>query len=325
MNIIFFGSPAYSRTLLKEIYKKHNIVCVISNPDKISDRTRKPKPTPVSEFALENHIPLYRPENLKDNIFLNEISQYNIDIGVVFSYGKIIPEELYNIPLYGCINLHGSLLPDLRGASPLQTAIIKGYKKSGWTVQKVSKGLDEGDILEQVNFDIFDDETTGELLERVLPSGINLVLRVLDDIQYYLNHAKKQDNTKATYCYKIQSELTQIDWRKNTLDIHNLVRALSPNPVAKTKLKKNEQVISNIKIYKTNYKIDTPYIDKLNKNIDILPGTIQVIKHNKRNHFYVKSGNGWIEILEIQYPNKKKLDAHDFINGNFVQEGDIFV
>jgi methionyl-tRNA formyltransferase len=325
VDIIYLGSPDYSKKLVEELSKKHKILSIISNPDKISDRSRKPKPTPVSEFAIENQIPLYRPDNLKENQFLNEIKKLSPDIGVVFSYGKILPESFYTIPKYGCINLHGSLLPDLRGPSPLQTSILKGYKKSGWTVQKISKGMDEGDILAQREFEIDPNETTGELLERVLPLGIKLVMEVLDNLLYYLENAKKQDSSKATYCYKIKQEDTIIDWRKDSVEIHNLVRALNPNPIAKTNLKKNIEIVKNIKIYKTNFNVNEEWISYINPSKEIQPGMIFFIKQNKKNYLFVKTGNSWLEILEIQYPNKKKLNAHDFINGNFVQQGDMFI
>ncbi len=322
MQILYCGSPIYSRKLLEALTEKHTIVCVVSNPDKVSDRTRKPKPTPVAEFALEKNIPLFRPENLKDPAFLDVLANYKIDVGIVFAYGKILPYDFFSKPKYGCLNLHGSLLPDLRGASPFQTAILKGYSRSGWTLQKVAKGLDEGDILAQVEFDIYENETTEELIERVLPIGIELVLKVLDNIEFYWTNAKKQQDDQATYCYKINPEMAWINWRDNSLKIHNFIRALNPNPIAKTNLKKNNQMIP-IKIYKSNHRL--PEFFRRNQEKNKEPGFIEVIKHNKKNHLFVKTLDDWLEILEIQYPNKKKLNSHDFINGNFVHGGDIFL
>lgn len=325
VNIAYFGTPEYSQRLLEKISQKHNIVCVISTPDKVSDRTRKLKPTPVSEYAIQNKWKLFRPENLKDHSFVEEFLILNIDIGVVFSYGKIIPEVIFKKPKYGCINLHGSLLPELRGASPIQTAIMKGYKRSGWTVQMVSKGLDEGDILDQIEFEIYDDETTKELFDRVLDKGIDLVLKVLEDLIFYLKNAKKQNPEKATYCGKIDQEMSFIHWNDSAFEIHNLVRALNPNPVARTILKKvqtNEEII-NIKIYRTNYKIDPQLEKQLNQNLN--PGFVQLIKWNKLNRLFVKTKDHYLEVQKIQYPNKNPLLAHDFINGNFIQQGDYFI
>lgn len=324
VNIAYFGTPEYSQRLLQKVSLKHNIVCVISTPDKVSDRTRKLKPTPVSEYAIQNKWKLFRPENLKDSAFVDEFLSLNLDIGVVFSYGKIIPEVIFQKPKFGCINLHGSLLPDLRGASPIQTAIIKGYKKSGWTVQKVSKGLDEGDILDQIEFEIYDDETTKELFDRVLDKGIDLVLKVLEDLRFYLKNAKKQNTENATYCGKIDQQMSFIQWNNSAFQIHNLVRALNPNPVARTNLKKNDANENiTIKIYRTNYKID-PYLEN-QFNTDLSPGFFQVLKWNKQNRLFIKTKDHFLEILELQYPNKKQLCAHDFINGNFIQEGDYFI
>lgn len=320
MNIGYFGTPDYSAKLLKEIYKKHNIICVISNPDSISDRTKKLKPSPVSQFAIENNIPLFRPENLKDHQFLKEIKKIseNIELFLVFSYGKILPKEIIEIPKLKTINLHGSLLPDLRGASPLQTAILKGYKKSGWTLQKVSLKMDEGDILDQVEFEIFPNETYGELLERVLPLGIQLTLKVLDNLEFYLQNAKEQDHNKATYCTKIISDTIHIDWSKTKEEIHNFIRALNPNPIAKTRLKKQDKTIENIKIYKT-------LLTEISNFKELPNGYCKIEKFDKKNHLYVKTKNSFLEILEIQFPNKKKINANDCINGNFIKEGDIFL
>lgn len=320
MNIGYFGTPDYSAKLLREIHKKHKILCVISNPDTISDRTKKLKPSPVSEFALQNNISLFRPENLKDQKFLEEIKKIseNIDLFLVFSYGKILPKEVIELPKFKTLNLHGSLLPDLRGASPLQTAILKGYKKSGWTLQKVSLKMDEGDILAQEEFDILPHETFGELLERVLPIGIQLTLKVLDNLEFYLQNAKEQDHTKATYCTKITLDKIYIDWFKAKEEIHNFIRALNPNPIAKTKLKKQDQIIENIKIFKTLITEKSNY-----KELPI--GYCKIEKFDKKNHLYVKTNNSLLEILEIQFPNKKKINANDCINGNFIKEGDIFL
>lgn len=325
VNVAYFGTPDYSRQLLEKISLQHTIICVVSTPDKISDRTRTLKPSPVSEFALQNNWTLFRPENLKDPSFVEKFLDLNIDIGVVFSYGKIIPEIIFKKPKYGCINLHGSLLPDLRGASPIQTAIMKGYKKSGWTVQIVSKGLDEGDILDQEEFEIFDDETTQEVMSRVLDQGIKIVLKVMEHIEYYLQNAKKQNSEKATYCSKINHEQSFIHWNDFSIVIHNLVRALNPNPIAKTTLKKayTNEKISNIKIYRTNYKIDPHLETQLNKTLN--PGFLQIIKWNKFYRLFVKTKDHFLEVLELQYPNKNKLLAHDFINGKFLQQGDSFI
>ncbi len=324
MKIAYFGSPDFSAKLLEEISKHHTISCVVSNPDKISDRSRVPKPTPVSEHAMKNNWLLFRPEKLNDKKFLEEFSSIPIDIGVIFSYGKIIPQEVLNIPKNGFINLHGSLLPDLRGASPIQTAIIKGYKKSGWTVQLVSKEMDGGDILLQKEFEILENETMGEVLERVLPDGIEAVLSVLNNFDYYKFNSKKQNPELATYCYKINSEMSYINWKDSSLNIHNFVRALNPNPIAKTKLlnKEKNEIVHPIKIYRTQLLKDSDFLNTYSYR-EI--GEIQISKVNKKNYLFVKTKDNWIEILEIQYPNKKILFAHDFINGNFIQNGDIFI
>lgn len=325
VRICYFGSPDFSRQLLEEISGYHEIVCVVSNPDSISDRSRIPKPTPVSSLAIEKGWKLLRPADVKDPEFILELQNLKPDAGVVFSYGKILPQELIEIPRYGMMNLHGSLLPDLRGASPLQTAIMKGYKKSGWTLQKVSQKMDAGDILAQVEFSIEEEETTGELLRRVLPLGIRLVLEVLNAPEDYLKKAKPQNEELATYCYKIHQENAEIQWNKHAGEIHNFVRALNPSPVAHTSLRKhNGEIIKPVKIYRTTLKFEEEIKTQLLR-LEKKEGEVHIIKQNKRNRLFAKARDSWLEILEIQYPAKKQLPAHDFINGKFLQEGDRFL
>ncbi|MFN3603819.1 MAG: methionyl-tRNA formyltransferase [Leptonema sp. (in: bacteria)] len=318
MKIGYFGSPDYSLKLLEELYEFHQIQCVVSNPDSPSDRTKILKPTPVSEFAIKKKIPLFRPSQWKDQSLIEEIKKLSLDVFIIFSYGKIIPKEIIEIPKYQSLNLHGSLLPNLRGASPLQTAILYGYKTSGWTLQKVSPKMDEGDILAQKKFEIYPEETYGELLDRVLPLGIELTLEVLENLEFYLKNAKKQEEHQATYCKKITPEITRIHWNSTKEEIHNLVRALNPNPIAKSALKRENQIIENIKIYRTR-------IHQFIKNTEVPIGYCITERINKNNHLYVKTKNDFIEILELQFPNKKKIMAHDCINGNLVKEGDIFL
>ncbi len=322
MKILYLGSPDYSTQMLEELSKDFPIAGVISNPPSLSDRSRELKPTPVAEFAIKNQIPLFTPENLKDVEFLKNIKSLNAEIFFVFSYGKILPKDFLDLALYP-VNLHGSLLPELRGASPLQTAIKMGYTKSGWTLQKISLKMDEGDILAQVEFSIEPDETFGELMKRILPLGIDLTKKVFKNLNSYWNGAKSQDYTKVTYCKKIDEQMEKIDWSLTKEEIHKLVKALNPNPIARTNLlKKNGKMIENIKIYRTQIpdkKLEAKE-RTVNSNEHIL-----ILKQNKENMLFVKTKNSWIQILEIQYPNKKKLSAHDFINGKFIEKGDQFI
>lgn len=308
MRIGYFGSPAISAELLQALQNHFEIVFIVSNPDKATGRSKKPVPTSVSEIAIESEIPLFRPQKLTE--VADALEAFKADVFMVFAYGKIIPESIFSIPEKGSFNLHASLLPDLRGASPVQTAILKGYSKTGWTFQKVAAGLDSGDILSQTEVDIEPEETSGELLNRMLPAGISLVKDTLENLAEKQARAVKQDDSRATHCSKITKESGLIDWSDRAIHIHNRVRAYLPSPGTFTYFEGKR-----IKLLKTRV-VERP------KNQLRAGATGQLMA--EKNALYVFTGSGLLEIQRIQIEGKKPVSSSAFLNGHRIGENQFF-
>lgn len=236
----YLGSPDISAQLLRSILDagRHEVTFVLSNPDRPRGRSSRLVPTEVAELALEQNIPLYRPESLKTGEgreeLVQQLQRHNADIYVVFAYGKILPAAIYELPPLGAVNLHASLLPQLRGASPIQSALLHGLETTGWTVQKIAKGMDTGDLLATAEVSVQPEETAGELSERLVPVGQQLMHDVLEVGRYeeLWKAARPQDENLATYCTKFTTDMSVIDWNRPAAEVHNLVRALNPRPTA---------------------------------------------------------------------------------------------
>lgn len=305
MKIGYFGSPQISAELLKSLLleKDHQINLVISNADKARGRSKKLHPTQVSQLALDSGLPLFRFENLKDKIVLNELSQFNVDLYVVFAYGKFIPESIFTLPKYGSINLHTSLLPKFRGASPIQSCLLNGCKTTGCSVQFIEKKMDTGDILAQTEINIFPNETSGDLTERLLPVGIELIKECLANFEKYSRQAIKQDDSQVTHCSKIHSNDAWIDWSQTTQTIHNKIRAMNPAPGARSVL--NKEVL---KFWRSEILDDMPENWQTVATASFGPG-------NSKGEIWIKCNDGILSIKELQPTGRKKLTARDFLNG----------
>ena len=314
MRIIFAGSPLESKTTLEELFNNQskynfNIVGVLSNPPAIKNRGKVLTHTPVTMFAKEHNIPAFTPEHLDTNL-CNEISKLNPDLLVCFSYGHIFGPKFLNIFPLGGINIHPSLLPKYRGPTPIQTAIINNDYQSAVTIQKLSLGLDEGNIIKQVPFSIEDTDTTEYILRYTSLKGAYLILNI---IQEYNNTNIFPEGTPQiglpSYTIKISKKDGYINWNSSAQYIHNQVRAYSKNPGCYC-LDNNNQII---KIHKTS--VFTDVLPDIN-NYQVG----QVINVHKQKGILVKTGNGIIAIQELQKQGKSILDYKSFINGarNFI-------
>ncbi|MBW7859317.1 MAG: methionyl-tRNA formyltransferase, partial [Leptonema sp. (in: Bacteria)] len=239
LRLIYFGSPDISAQLLKSLIAdpQFQVCAVVSNPDRPKGRSNQPIPTPVASLAIESNIALFCYPSLQgkaQNQLRTDLAKFDADLAVVFAYGSIIPESIFNLPRLGSVNLHGSLLPLLRGASPIQSAILAGFSTTGWTLQKLAKRMDAGDIVSTVEIDIQPNETADQLLERMLPLGIQLVSDSLKKIDQLLLKSISQDESKATYCTKIHAEDSWIDWQADSIEIHNRIRAFNSAPSARS-------------------------------------------------------------------------------------------
>jgi len=308
MKVGFFGTPDIASSVLKRLCREHEVVFLVAPEDKRCGRNLKIQNCSAKELALCEHIPVLQPESLKNPEFIQVLKTYGADIFVVVAYGKLIPRSVFTLPALGTINLHPSLLPAYRGAAPVEWALINGEKETGVTVQMINEKLDAGDIVLQEKIVLNDTITSGGLYELVMPVGEELVLKSI----YLLSQGKasliSQDHDIATYCPKIDRETARIIWDKSADVTHNLVRGLNPKPAAWTTFRD-----MHMKIWKTFPFTGEP--------VELFPG--QVIKHQKKR-LLAGTGDGIIEILEIQPENKKRMDGLAFINGYRLSEKEFF-
>ena len=321
MRVIFMGTPDFAKESLEAIYNaKHEILAVVTNQDKPKGRGMKMIPSPVKEFALEKKLKIYQPEKVKNNTeFINEIKKMNPDVICVVAYGKILPKEILEIPKLGCINVHASLLPKYRGAAPIQWAILNGDKITGITTMYMDEGMDTGDMILKKEVEIDENETTGELWDRLSKIGGNLLVETLKQIQSGIAPRKKQDND-FTIAPMLNKEMAKIDWnRKNATEIKNLVRGLNPIMGAYSYL--------NGKKLKF-WKVDIVNLSDLTINRDVKEisemknGTVLI--SNEKDGLYIKSKDGVIKVLEIQGENAKRMNINDYLRGNKIIEYSVF-
>ena len=317
MKIIFMGTPDFARDSLEAVYNAgYEIIGVVTNPDRPKGRGMKMIPSPVKEFALEKELKIYQPEKVKNNIeFIDEIKSLNSDVICVVAYGKILPEEILNIPKLGCINVHGSLLPKYRGAAPIQWAILNGDKETGVTTMYMDKGMDTGDMILKEKVTIGEDETTGELWDRLSKIGGELLVKTLEQIEARTAPREKQgeDYTMAPMLNKY---MAKIDWEnKSAIEVKNLVRGLNPIMGAYTFWNGKKIKFWKVDIAKEN--------EIMVDNLETLKNGTVVVS-NPKDGLYIKTKKGIIKVLEIQGENAKRMPIGDFLRGNNISEFEIF-
>ena len=297
MKIIFMGTPDFSIPSLNTLLNsKHNVLAVVTAPDKQRGRGRKISFTPVKEFALENNIPVLQPEKLKNNPeFVKQLKKFDAEIYVVVAF-KILPPEVFTIPSKGSFNLHASLLPKYRGAAPIQWALINGETETGLTTFKLAEKVDTGNIYLQQKVEIHPDDNFETLHDKLSELGAEIVLQTVDLIESGDYVLQEQDDSLATPAPKITKEIAKIDWNKPAAEIHNLIRGLSPIPGAFFEL--NEKII---KIYKSEV------IEKT----DLSPKQIERTK----NELIIGCGKNALKILVLQQEGKKRMGVEEFLRG----------
>ncbi len=317
MNILFMGTPDFAKESLEAVYNAgHKIIGVVTNPDKPKGRGMKLVASPVKEFAVEKNIPIYQPVKVRKNEeFIDEIKSLNPDIICVVAYGKILPKEILDIPKLGCINVHGSLLPKYRGAAPIQWAVLNGDKKTGITTMYMDVGMDTGDMILKEEVEIGDNETTGELWERLSKIGGNLLVETLKQIENGTAPREKQGDD-FTVAPMLDKEIAKIDWENKTAqEIKNLVRGLNPIMGAYTFLNGKK-----IKFWKVNIAENIEYDEE---NVEIFRnGTVLI--SDQRDGLFIKTKKGILSVLEIQGENAKRMNICDFLRGNSIDEFEVF-
>lgn len=322
MRIVFMGTPDFAVESLSAIYNAgHEILGVVTNPDKPKGRGMKMIASPVKEFAVEHNLKVYQPIKIKNNEeFYNEMYNLKPDLFCVVAYGKILPNDILEIPKYGAINVHGSLLPKYRGAAPIQMAVINGDEETGVTTMFMDAGMDTGDIILSEKVKIGDDETTGELWDRLSKIGARLLVKTLEKIEKEANNKETIENIKElvgarkqgnnfTVAPMLTKEMAEIDWNKTGREIHNLVRGLSPKIGAYTFYNGKK-----IKIWKTQIIKENELEEIIKNSANSKNG--EIIFADKKNGIVVKTPDGAIRILEIQAENSKRMTSKDFLNGN---------
>lgn len=327
LNIVFMGTPDFAEESLKKINESnHNILAVVTTLDKPKGRGMKLQPTPVKEYALENNLKIYQPEKVRGNAeFIEEIRNLNPDVICVVAYGKILPKELLEIPKYGCINVHPSLLPKYRGSTPIQTAIINGDKTTGVTTMYMDEELDSGDIILQEEIKIEDNQTAGEVWDILAQIGAKLLVETLNKIENNTAPRRKQGKN-YTVTKMLDKSMSKIDWENVTaIQIKNLTRGL--NPIMGTYAMLNGKKIKFWKVdaisideFISRYTDFKLYKQRLEN--EVAPGTIIYIDYKEA--IYVKVKDGIIKINEIQAENAKRMSTIDFLRGNKIQTAEIF-
>lgn len=309
MRIVFMGTPDFAVGSLQALCEsgKHEILAVVTQPDRPKGRGNKLLQTPVKEYALEQGLTVYQPQKVKTPEFVELLHELQPELIVVAAFGQFLSKEILELPKYGCINVHASLLPKYRGAAPIQYAIIKGEKESGVTIMQMDIGMDTGAMLDKVVVPIAENNTMGELHDALREQGAALLLQVIDKIAAGTAVAEPQDNEQATYATLLDRSMEHIDWSKTAQEVHNLIRGFNPAPSTFTKLPNGK----SLKIWGSKI---------TDKSSTAAAGTvIETGKHS----FFVACGEGVLEITEVQPESKKRMPAQVFLNGRGVQEGDL--
>lgn len=297
LKVIFMGTPVFCVPILEKLIKETNVLAVVTQPDKEVGRKHEISFSPIKKVAIKNNIKVLQPVKIKEEY--EDIISLNPDIIITCAYGQIVPLAILNCPKYGCINVHASLLPKLRGGAPIHKAIINGYDKTGITIMYMDKGMDTGDMIEKAEVKIEDNDTAESLHDKLSAISVPLLMKTLPSIINGTNKREKQNDADATYAYNVSREEEHISFDKSSKEIFNQIRGLNSWPGAYAVLDGK-----NIKLWSCVIN---------NKKYDKASGTIINLD---KNGLEVTTTDGSVLIKELQLPGKKKMDIKDFINGN---------
>lgn len=308
MRIIFMGTPDFSVPALRALADKgrHEVIAVITQPDKPKGRGKAVQMSPVKVAALEMGIPVYQPVKVREEAFLQQLKALQPEVIVVAAFGQILSQKLLDLPAYGCVNIHASLLPKYRGAAPIQWAIMDGEKETGVTTMQMDAGIDTGDILEKLVVPIAPEETGGSLHDKLGAAGAQLILSTLDKLEKGILNPVPQEDEKSCYAKMLTKSLGEIDWNREAIELERLIRGLNPWPSAYTKLEGR-----TLKIWQAQV---------LEQEDEGEPG--QVVRACK-DDLWIKTGKGTLAVLSLQLEGKKRMDAGAFLRGYPVKEGEV--
>ena len=310
LKIVFMGTPDFARPALDALVKAgYQVLCCVTQPDRAKGRGGKVAMPPVKCCAMEYNIPVLQPDRVRDKSCVQALRAFQADFFVVAAFGQILPKEVLDIPRYGCINIHASLLPKYRGAAPIQRAILEGDAETGVTIMRMDEGCDTGDMLLQGSIPVTEEDTGGSLFEKLSTLGAELIVKALPDIASGALTGTKQDDALATDAPKLTKEMGMIDWSNDTEMITRQIRAFDPWPCATTLL--------NGKTLKV---LAARAADAFETETDPVPGC--VISATKQG-LYVKTGDGVLQILRLQPEGKKAMEVSAFLNGNALESGTV--
>ncbi|CEK39261.1 methionyl-tRNA formyltransferase [[Clostridium] sordellii] len=305
MKIVFMGTPEFAVPCLQKIIDEgHEVLAVVTQPDKPKGRGKKLAMPPVKELALKYNIDVYQPVKAREDSFVEKLKEINPELIVVVAFGQILPKSILDIPKFGCVNVHASLLPKYRGAAPLNWVIINGEEKTGVTTMYMDVGLDTGDMILKSEIPLDDEITAGELHDKMMVQGAEVLKDTIDLISKGEAPREKQNDEETCYSPIMDKSLGNIDWSKSATDIHNLIRGVNPWPSAYTTYDKQ-----TMKIWKTKV------LDKLSEKT---PGTILSVD---KNGIEVSTGDKVLQISEIQMSGKKRMIVSEYIKGNDISTG----
>lgn len=310
MRVVFMGTPDFAVGTLKAIIEAgHDVAAVVTQPDKPKGRSKSLVFSPVKEKAVAHGITVLQPERARDEAFVEELRTYNADVIVVVAFGQILPASIINMPAFGCINVHASLLPKYRGASPIQWAVIDGCEYSGVTTMKMDEGLDTGDILmvEKVKLDA--KETGGSLFDRLSDVGAQLLVKTLEGLEAGTITPVKQDDSESTYVKMLHKSFGKMDFNKSAAELERLIRGLNPWPSAFTYIDGKMLKIWDADVADNISEVQT---DEVN------PGQVVTVG---KNTFTIACGQGYLVVNEVQLEGKKRMDSGSFLRGSQLEAG----
>ncbi len=305
MKIVFMGTPDFALASLdKLIDGGYEIAAVVTQPDRPKGRGKKLTPPPVKERALGAGLRVLQPERVKDSGFIEALKELSPDIIIVVAYGQILPEEIINLPAMGCINVHASLLPKYRGAAPINWCIINGESRTGVTTMYMDKGMDTGDILLQRETEIGENETAGELHDRLAALGADLLLETLEGLQRNEVERKAQDHSAATYAPQLDRETGRVDWNSDAKSIYNLIRGTNPWPGCYTVYKGERMKLWEAKVLEQKSR-----------------GTAGKVLEAGHGGMLVQAGSGTLLVTKIQMPSSRVMTVDEYLRGNSLETG----
>ena len=338
MKVIFMGTPEFSvGTLEALIDAGHEIVLVVTQPDKPKGRGKEVTVTPVKAVAMKHDIPVFQPVKVRDPVALLEIEKYPADVMVVVAFGQILPKQILEMTKYGCINVHASLLPAYRGAAPIQWAIINGETKTGITTMQMDEGLDTGDMILKEEVVITSEETGASLHDKLATLGASLCVKTLRAIEKGSVTFEKQEDTTTEYAWMLKKEMGRVDWSKSAVEIERLIRGLNSWPGAYSlwgskelkiwKGKAAQGLMAKKEEADREQSVDREERESIVETSEAnrrKPVVGEIVKVDKKT-VMIQTGEGYLQVIEIQVPGKKRMTVEEFLKGNKLVEGTILL